>query len=155
MHPLRNQADACSGPNWIHGSGNNPILDLAHETKTIAFAPEQGGTSVFDELGHLLTESKGEEISRLVWGIIDDAFKHSNDDSASIPPDRSLMDFFKTRVKEKSLDESTSKLVFQMAHVWGDYVGEPIETQSLKYMWLEECIDDGIFLSSYLGYADF
>ncbi|MCJ1471022.1 hypothetical protein MMC07_009670 [Pseudocyphellaria aurata] len=132
------------GPNWIHGSGNNPILDLAHETKTIVFTPsEQGKSLVFDEMGRVLSDSRGKEISRLVWGIIDDAFKHSSENSASIPPDRSLMDFFKIRVKEKNIDESTSKLVLQMAHIWGDYVGEPIETQSLKYMWLEECIDDG------------
>lgn len=102
---------------------------------------------IFDESGHLLNHDKGKEISRLVWGILDAAFKHSNENSASIPPDRSLMDFFETKVKEKQLDESTSKQVFQMAHVWGDYVGEPIETQSLKYMWLEECIDDGILVS--------
>lgn len=146
MHPWRHQINAHSGPNWIHGSGNNPILDLAHETKTIIFTPpEQGKSPVFDDLGRLLSDSRGKEISRLVWGIIDDAFKHSNEDSASIPPDRSLMDFFKIKVKEKNMDEPTSKLVLQMAHIWGDYVGEPIETQSLKYMWLEECIDDGIY----------
>ena len=121
----------------------------------MVFAPELEKVSVFDELGQGLSELKGKEISRLVWGIIDDAFKHSNEDSASIPPDRSLMDFFKTRVKEKNLDQPTSKLVFQMAHIWGDYVGEPIETQSLKYLWLEECIDEGIFLFYCMRYAEF
>lgn len=141
---MRQQTNAHSGPNWIHGSDNNPILDLAHETKSIVFAPEQEAVSAFDELGHLLSEPKGKEILKLAWGIIDDAFKHSNEDSPSIPPNRSLMDYFQIRVKEKNLDEPTAKLVFQMAHVWGDFVGEPIETQSLKYLWLEECIDGGI-----------
>lgn len=134
----------CSGPNWIHGSDSNPILDLAIETKTTVFSPDHGASLVYDEAGQLLSEQKGKEISRLVWGIIDDAFKHSNESSASIPPNQSLMDFFRAKVGEKRLDETTSKLVFQMARIWGDYIGDPIETQSLKYMWLEECIDDGM-----------
>jgi len=27
--------------------------------------------------------------------------------------------------------------------MWGDFVGEPIEKQSMKYFWLEECIEGG------------
>ena len=78
-------------------------------------------------------------------GNLDDAFKYSNEDSAIIPPEKFLMDFFRKRVEEKKLDRYTSKLVLQYAQIWGGRVGEPIETQSLKYMWLEECIDDGWF----------
>lgn len=134
-----------SGPNWIHGSHNNPILDLANETNSTVVSPALGESIVFDESGHQLSVQTGQDISRIVWGIIDDAFKHSNEDSAAIPPELSLMDFFRTKVKEKKLDRYTSKLVLQYAQIWGDYVGEPTETQSLKYMWLEECIDDGWF----------
>ncbi len=141
------QLNLYSGPNWIHGSDHNPILDLAHETNSIVVSPMHEVPLVFDDTGHQLSEQTGKEISRLVWGIIDDAFKHSNEESASIPPDRSLMDFFRIRAKEKKLDEVTSNLVFQMAQIWGDYVGEPIDTQSLKYMWMEECIDDGSLFS--------
>lgn len=134
-----------SGPNWIHGSHNNPILDLANETNSTVVSPELGEAVVFDELGHRLSEQTGQEISRIVWGIVDDAFKYSSEDSATIPPDQSLMDFFRTKVEAKKLDGYTSKLVLQYAQIWGDYVGEPTETQSLKYMWLEECIDNGWF----------
>lgn len=62
----------------------------------------------------------------------------------SIPPEMSLLDFFEAKTKEWELDEATSKLVLQMAHMWGDYVGESIETQSLKYFWLEECLDESM-----------
>lgn len=145
-----------SGPNWIHGSHDNPILDLAYETNSTVVSPELGEAVVFDELGHRLSEQTGEEISRIVWGIVDDAFKYSSEDSAAIPPDQSLMDFFRTKVEAKKLDGYTSKLVLQYAQIWGDYVGEPAETQSLKYMWLEECIDNGWFFllksSAYLPF---
>ena len=54
------------------------------------------------------------------------------------------MDFFKSEVQAKGLDDQTSRLVLQMAQMWGDFVGEPIEKQSLKFFWLEECIEGGI-----------
>lgn len=54
------------------------------------------------------------------------------------------MDYFHTSLKEKKLAEDSSTLVLQMARIWGDFIGDPIETQSLKYLWLEECIDGGL-----------
>ena len=53
------------------------------------------------------------------------------------------MDYFRSEVKGKKLDDASSKLVFQMARMWGDFVGEPIEKQSLRFFWLEECIEGG------------
>ena len=84
------------------------------------------------------------KLSALTWGIIADAFSYCSDHKASIPPEKSLMDFFKSEVQAKGLDDQTSKLVLQMAQIWGDFVGEPIEKQSLKFFWLEECIEGGI-----------
>ena len=106
--------------------------------------PEFETSLVYDENGHQLNQKRASEISELVWGFIGEAFKYSNENSAVIPPNMSLMDFVKMRAEEEKLDENTSKLVLQMAQVWGDYVGEPIERQSLKYCWLEECLDESV-----------
>ena len=84
------------------------------------------------------------KVSELTWGIIAYAFSYCNVHRASIPPEKSLMDFFKSEVQAKGLDDQTTKLVLQMAQMWGDFVGEPIEKQSLKFFWLEECIEGGI-----------
>ena len=54
------------------------------------------------------------------------------------------MDYFRTSLEEKRVSEDSSALVLQMARRWGDYIGDPIETQSLKYLWLEECIEGGL-----------
>lgn len=124
---------------------NNPILDIAQKTNTAVFSPELERTSVYDEVGQLLSDQKDIEITEIVWGIIGEAFQYSNEESASISPNMSLMDFFQAKVKNMTLDEATSKQVLQMAHIWGDYVGEPIERQSLKYCWLEECLDESMF----------
>jgi len=130
------------GPNWIHGTNHNPILDLAVETKTITYSIGDR-QSVFDSAGRVMDEEKAATYSELVWGIIADAFKHSNEDSAHIPPEKSLMDFFREKVKEKDVSEDEQTILLQMAQMWGAFVGDPIEKQSLKFFWLEECIEGG------------
>ena len=79
----------------------------------------------------------------LMWGIIASAFKLSKENCASIPAEESLLDYFTVKLTEMQLHEESSKLVLSMARTWGDFVGEPIEKQSLKFFWLEECIEGG------------
>lgn len=119
-------------------------MDLAKQTGGTTFSPPDLATpSVYDESGQRVDEKAAIEKSELVWAIIGEAFKYSSKNNTSIPPEDSLMDFFKRMVKEKNLDEVSCNLVLQMARMWGDFVGEPIEKQSLKYFWLEECIEGG------------
>lgn len=90
-----------------------------------------------------MSQEKAKEHSELVWGIIADAFKYSNAESASIPSNKSLLDYFKMKLEEKDIEDESKKLVLQMCRIWGDFVGDVIEKQSLKYFWLEECIEGG------------
>ena len=48
-----------AGPNWIHGTTNNPILDLAKETGT-TFSTGDIGMSMLDEAGRLLPRAQAE-----------------------------------------------------------------------------------------------
>ena len=133
------------GPNWIHGTFRNPILDIATEVNATTLSPsEDVARSVYDELGNLMDQKTAVKLSELTWGIIADAFSYCNDHRDTVPPEKSLMDFFRSEVQAKGIDDQTSKLVLQMAQIWGDFVGEPIEKQSLKFFWLEECIEGGI-----------
>ncbi|MCJ1320910.1 hypothetical protein MMC15_006251 [Xylographa vitiligo] len=135
------------GANWIHGTNHNPILDLAKETNTVASSIEEKSGN-FDEFGEYMDEKKADRLYQLVWGVIADAFKYSNDTS-SIPPDRSLWDFFVEKLEEKDLSSEDTKIVLQVAQMWGAFIGDPIERQSLKYFWLEECIDgENLFVAS-------
>lgn len=112
------------------------------ETKTTIFSIGER-QSVFDSAGQVMNETKATKYSELVWGIISDAFRHSNEDSAHIPPEKSLMDFFREKVKEKDVTVDEQNILLQMAQMWGAFVGDPIEKQSLKFFWLEECIEGG------------
>jgi monoamine oxidase len=89
--------------------------------------------------------SENEEI---VWSIIEKAMKYSNANSANIPAEKSLYNFFEEQVEllfpPKSENETAKRKrdsILQMAEMWGAFVGSPVQTQSLKFFWLEECID--------------
>ena len=135
------------GPNWIHGTNDNPMLDLAEKTKT-AVSSWDARSYVFDESGSLFQVDEGERYAGIMWDIVQDAFKHSNAETASIPSSKSLADFFQEQVAVKIPESEPDfarkrQIVVQMSDMWGAFVGSPVERQSLKYFWLEECIDGG------------
>ncbi|KAJ4351343.1 uncharacterized protein N0V89_006683 [Didymosphaeria variabile] len=96
-----------------------------------------------------MSAKEAAENSEIVWEIIEMAMKYSEDETASIPAGESLYDFFKKKVPElipQEMEgdkevESKRKTVLEMSEMWGAFVGSPIERQSLKFFWLEECID--------------
>ncbi|KAL8648201.1 MAG: hypothetical protein Q9210_005125, partial [Variospora velana] len=129
------------GPNWIHGVNQNPILDLAKEIDATTMTAPESAPSIYDQSGQLLSPEECKQSSRLMWGIIEEAFDYSNKSSASIPDDQSLLDFFKIKLKEKDVPAPLAERVLQACRSWGDYIGGSIEKQSLKFFWLEETID--------------
>jgi hypothetical protein len=139
------------GPNWIHGTEDNPILDIATETR-IPLSRWDENSYVYDEDGKLLPQTDGDIYSTMMWDIVQEAFAYSNRNSPTISPDRSLWDFFQEQVVRKIPDtkpdfQRKRSFVLQMAEMWGAFVGSPVHTQSLKFFWLEECIEGGMFLA--------
>ncbi|CAJ2502630.1 Uu.00g100240.m01.CDS01 [Anthostomella pinea] len=134
-----------AGPNWIHGTNNNPIMELAKQTNT-AVGSWDNKNAVVDDAGKLLSSADASTYSTIMWDIITAAFAHSNENCATISPNESLWDFFQQEVA-KRIPDSTSdfelkrKSVHQLAESWGAFVGNHFFTQSLKFFWLEECID--------------
>jgi hypothetical protein len=143
------------GPNWIHGTENNPILDLVKETGTVAHSWGERQVT-FGPNGRLIPEAEATECSEHLWEIIAKAFKHSNENSASIPSDQSLKDFIKQHAEGKfrepfpeayqaangdSQEENKHELLLKMADMWGAFIGGTTSGQSLKFLWLEECLD--------------
>lgn len=84
-----------------------------------------------------------------MWSIIVQAFEYSAENTASIDPSLSLHDFFADKVKELFPDADQGRerrTVMQMAELWGGFVGSPVTKQSLKFFWLEECVNGGTIL---------
>ncbi|EMR65465.1 putative amine oxidase protein [Eutypa lata UCREL1] len=81
-----------------------------------------------------------------MWEIIEKAFRYSNKHCAEISPNESLWDFFQKEVAKRIPETETDfqrkrDMIFKIAESWGAFVGSHIFTQSLKYFWLEECIE--------------
>lgn len=135
------------GPNWIHGTDDNPILDLAKETGTI-YGNWDTTSNAFDDSGTQFCQEDAEQYATAMWDIIQEAFKYSNQSCHEIDSQTSLLDFFKTKVVDKIPSttpdfEKKRSIILQMCEQWGAFVGSAVSTQSLKYFWLEECIEGG------------
>lgn len=130
------------GPNWVHGTESNPIVRLASETKTkISSLGEE--SVYFGPDGRPVDEERVEKLDEIIWEIIGEAFALSNKSCAEIPPHLSLKDWFEEKLPECGLDDEDNALAVRMAQLWGSFIGDSWEKQSLKWFWLEECLDGG------------
>lgn len=166
------------GPNWIHGTDHNPILDIARELEdtTNSFGEDEK-SAICDEQGKLVDTAEGKDVAEGMWGVIAQASKEryvvhrykscraetcrcSNEKFAnnSIDERKSLYDYFKEKVPGMWEDEQAEvrnrkrKMCLQFARMWGAFVGGPVEKQSLKFFWLEECLEGGMRFYEHLCY---
>lgn len=128
------------GPNWIHGAGENPILDIANATGT-AVHDFEGGQLVLTSDGAVMDDRVSEKISDILWTIIQEAFNYSNTHQDDIPAEKSLLDFIRERLEKTDVSAEEKSLVIESSRLWGAYVGDPVDKQSLKFFNLEESID--------------
>lgn len=96
-----------------------------------------------DTKGNRIDDNLASEISETVWATIVNAFQYSDEKSGEIDKNKSLMDYFREQIPKIEKDISKQSLLLEQAHMWGAFVGDSIERQSLKFFFLEECIDGG------------
>lgn len=138
----------------MHGTKNNPIVDISNLSGTTTHEWE-GRQSVFSTTGKLHDEKSTAKISECLWAIIDEAFEYSRKNMSSIPADKSLLDFFQEKIDATSLDKQEKEACLEMSRLWGAYVGDSIETQSLRFLFLEECIEGSTLTAiSNLGFVE-
>ncbi|KAK2612371.1 hypothetical protein QQS21_001635 [Conoideocrella luteorostrata] len=153
QYPLSNGHFVDLGPNWIHGTADNPFLDLAKLTNTSVGAFDTNAWT-YHSAGHLLPLKEAEKCRNTTWGIVQQAFEHSNNHGAETRVQQSLLDFFHEKLPSLIPESETEferkrDAVLQMAEMWGAFVGSPVSRQSLKYFWLEECLEgENLFCAS-------
>ncbi|KAL6714192.1 hypothetical protein ACLMJK_008687 [Lecanora helva] len=148
------------GANWVHrhvhcpiekdlcanddSTGYNPIIELAKETGT-PLHRWQENTLLVDRQGHLVTKLEANKALNKTWQILEEALQYSTHGSKDIETTTSLFDFFKDWCEQAlhrgDMTEKEVDLLLDMSHMWGAYVGDRIELQSLKFFFLEDCID--------------
>ncbi|KAF2186549.1 FAD/NAD(P)-binding domain-containing protein [Zopfia rhizophila CBS 207.26] len=138
------------GPNWIHTSGSNPILDLANLTGTVLHIWNEK-VQVFDHDGKRIEDETAKVLGELRWDIIEKAMRYSKENTHRIDKNDSLGQWFEKRTAEMEISEYDRKVLIGMAEMWGCYIGDSIYHQSLKYTWLEDCCsgEELIVASSY------
>ncbi|KAM3074554.1 hypothetical protein ACMFMG_007984 [Clarireedia jacksonii] len=134
------------GANWLHGSDEQPLLDIAKETETELHTWDEKGLW-FNEDGNIMAD--GNARMEEVWSIIHEAFGYSGENSSTIDENKSLYDFISERLLEAYPDdEERRRTALQFSEIWGTFVGSSVTKQSLKFFWLEECIDgENIFVA--------
>jgi hypothetical protein len=124
------------GPNWVHGTESNPIVQLARETG-ISIEALGERTQVYGSTGEEVDHDRAERLNDIIWSIISDAFAYSNQHCAKIEPNLSLKDFFNEHLPKHDLSVDDYDLTMDMAEMWGSFIGDNWDKQSLKWFWLE------------------
>ncbi|KAL8748299.1 MAG: hypothetical protein Q9184_007418, partial [Pyrenodesmia sp. 2 TL-2023] len=134
------------GPLEVDVTGFNPIVGLAKATGTPLHQWKES-TLLIDGEGSLLAQSEANKALKQVWEILEEAMEYSKNSSAQIDPAASLYTFFEAwcdrALKRGQLNGHEVELVLGMSQMWGAYVGDGVELQSLKYFHLEDCIEGG------------
>lgn len=112
---------------------------------------------MLDGTGYLVPAETSNKILERVWTTLDKAIEYSTEHSKSIDVSASLFDFFTSEANKLALageiGEYERGLFLGMAEMWGAYVGDRVEKQSLKFFFLEDCIDGGenspVFISMF------
>lgn len=132
-----------TGSNWIHGTEGNPIMKLAEKTKTDILDPPEGHV-VIDTQGKRRSDKESNELAASFWDWIVKAMKYSEANSADIDSNRSLLDWLEEQwSKSYPGQDAHIKDLVEETRQWGQFVGSPIERQSLKFFWLEDGMDGG------------
>ena len=127
-------------------TGFNPIVELAKETGTPLHLWKES-TLLVDGDGHLVAPSQANKTLAQVWEILEAASEYSTDHNEKINCSASLYSFFESwcdrAFQAGDMNRQEVELVLGMSQMWGAYVGDRVERQSLKYFYLEDCINGG------------
>ena len=92
----------------------------------------------------MVDHAKAKALCNVQWEIIEEAFRHSVQNRVSIPESESLYDYFVSRAAGLLPDGEDQGLLLAMSEMWGNSTGVPIQRQSLRFAWMEECCAGGM-----------
>lgn len=130
----------CRGANWIHGITRNPITKFASATgtKLVLHEPE---SIVYDANGYKLPRNVVDKCEELIEDAMEGAEEYSKQYSDTINAKTSVMDFIMQEIQSACLDDESRVICEQMAHMHNDEFADPIASQSLKHLYLQDGAD--------------
>jgi predicted NAD/FAD-binding protein len=126
------------GANWIHEPKNNPILQLAKHSDTIAFErPIQQVT--FDRHGNRFANETAMRLKATLWALVGEAEDQSLKNWANIDPQDSMLDWIRMEASSRYRDEPEFRdALIDEAQRLGQFFGDPASTISLKFACMEK-----------------
>ena len=97
-----------------------------------------------DSEGHIVTPLEANRVLKRVWEILEEAIEHSKNHTIELNSSASLYNYFESwcdrAFQRGDMTSREVKLVLGMSQMWGAYVGDRVDLQSLKFFYLEDCI---------------
>ena len=134
------------GASWIHGTEGNPLVALAEQSASCTVACGSVH-SICSSDGRWLDSETARGYYDKVWKILESAMETSRRHKLSIPDAESMMDFFRGQLQGSKPE--AYQLMLQVVEMWGAFMGDDCERQSLKNMWLDEGLRGGMCEPSY------
>ncbi|KAI1421581.1 putative flavin-containing amine oxidase [Xylaria sp. FL1777] len=140
------------GASWIHGTEGNPLVALAEKAGSTTTAC--GAVySICTSNGSWLPRDTARAYYQEVWEILDLAIEKSQKEHSTLSDDVRMMDFFRQEVSRRYSGakniENHEILLRQIAEMWGAFMGNDCERQSLKNLWLDSGLEgDNLFVAS-------
>lgn len=126
------------GPNWVYtASGEaHPIMQLARKTSSPLHLWNDD-VRLFDSAGALVEPARALRLHRQIFEIFEDSFAYATEHGEEIDANDSLYKYVRGALAELDVSDDDRELLARLSELWGDYIGDPITRQSLKYVWME------------------
>lgn len=101
---------------------------------------------LFDSLGNTVDGEKASKLQGLIWSFFEDSFGYSTEHGDDIPTSASLYQYVRGRIEHCGVDDDDREMLANLSQLWGNYTGDMIQRQSLKYVWTEVVCGGGMAL---------
>lgn len=92
---------------------------------------------LFDSNGNAVEAERASELQDRIWSLFKESFGYSTRHGTQISPSASLYQYVRKRIAELDVADDDRELLAHLSKLWGNYTGDPIQRQSLKYVWTE------------------
>jgi hypothetical protein len=92
---------------------------------------------LFDSSGALIEPARALRLHRQIFEVFEASFAYATDHAGEIAASDSLYKYVRGALAELDVSDDDRELLARLSELWGDYIGDPVTRQSLKYVWME------------------
>lgn len=128
----------------------NPLVKLAEKASATTVACG-ALSSICDSGGTWLDRADAQARYEVVWDMLEESMEHSKDKTTELDDREKMMDFFRRQIcfqdQKHSRPEAYKTLMLDIVEMWGAFMGDECERQSLKSLWLEAGLEGEMMIT--------